>query len=209
MRKPRGRGKADMGERWNRQAPGRYRRGPEMIVKVDGVWVRGVRCRSLAEARDVTPGRIYIDADTAVDWDAVVRQREPALVPAVRKKKAFVVQTAWGETLRAKAGDWLLGAGSDRWPVGSKEFAATYTRVRKGHYVKTGWALMKRMAYDFAVQSPEGWVDGSAGDHLMEGPLGDRWRIAADKYPTKGYVPLHELPEGALPSAVPPPTLPR
>lgn len=149
---------------------------------------------------------IQIREGEPVQWDEVVRQADPPEVPAVQQAEAFTVHTAWGEVLTGRPGDWLLGAGDDRWPVGAAEFAATYTEVGPDRYVKTGWARVKRMGQPFVVHSREGAVEGAAGDYLLEGPLGDRWRIAAEKYPTKGYVPVSQLPDGLPPPPVPYPT---
>lgn len=188
---------------WTRRADGHYVSGRHEIRKVAPKrWVRdGVAYRTLADAKaQQSPlGRRRITERTPIDWDELVRQEHPPTLPAEVQRASFVVDTAWGERLHGGPGDWRVGSGDDVWVVGKAEFAATYVQVGPGSYCKTGWALVKRMPEPFVVVTREGRVDGDAGDYLLEGPLGERWRLAAAKYASRGYVPVDQLPDDAAP----------
>lgn len=179
--------------------------GDAPIVRVGRRWVRDgqsyrTREDAAAGARPLPP-QVVRERDP-IDWDAVVRQRDAPPLPATQMRRAFTLSTSWGETLTGKAGDWRVGAEGDQWIVGEREFAATYTPAGDGTFAKTGWAFVKRVDRPFVVHTREGLVEGRAGDYLLEGPLGDRWRIAAERYAAKGYVPIDELPAGTLPPPI-------
>lgn len=176
------------------------------IDRVRGKWILNgqaydTRKAALAGDKPLTP--IEVGPLDPIDWDDVVRQQDPAEVPAAPQDEPFVVHTQWGEVLQGQPGDWLVGRGTDQWVVGPEEFAATYFETRPGHFVKTGWALTRQMSRPFRVDTREGWVEGHAGDHLMQGPLGDRWRVARSAFAAKGYVPVEELADDVPGSPVP------
>ena len=89
-------------------------------------------------------------------------------IPADGEPNTIEVPTAWGETLTAKTGDYLVGPldnPSDRWPVDADIFEKTYKILRPGVCVKVASTNLAPL------------VDITGGDeeqlvtvHTLEGP---------------------------------------
>jgi len=73
----------------------------------------------------------------------------------------------WGHEQFCKRGDWLVDGNGDIYTVSKESFAATYTSVSPGRYIKTApvWAEKARAAGK--VKTKEGFTDYVGGDYLV------------------------------------------
>jgi len=106
--------------------------------------------------------------------------RKTAKVRATRLAAPLSWTTPAGSVMAAAAGDWLLeGRGGRRWSVQAEIFAATYSQVAGGFYVKSALTLLVGMSEEFLVYTLEGVGAGAAGDFLAFGPAGEMFPVPA------------------------------
>lgn len=77
-----------------------------------------------------------------------------------------LVYRKWGDTQRAKKGDWLVDNRGDVYTVDAAVFERTYERVAAGIYIKTTpvWAEVATQAG--SVKTKEGRSHYEAGDYI-------------------------------------------
>jgi hypothetical protein len=111
----------------------------------------------------------------------VVERRFERFLPGPGEPERMEIPTPWGESLTAKAGDYLVSemdSPEDRWPVDSEVFEHSYEIVRPGICVKTGITELVPL-----VDVTGGDVDQMVTVYTLEGPETVR---AGDFYLARG-----------------------
>ncbi len=73
----------------------------------------------------------------------------------------------WGGRQQAKSGDWLVCNEGDVYTVDAASFAATYTRLSPGVYIKSAPVWARQAGQDGKVRTKEGYTEYQAGDYLV------------------------------------------
>jgi hypothetical protein len=123
----------------------------------------------------------------------IVERRFERYLPEPGEPQQMEMPTPWGESLTAKAGDYLVGEMNnpdDRWPVDSEVFEKSYEIIRPGVCVKTAVTELvpltdvtngdeDRMVTVYTLEGPE---TVRAGDfYLARGVYGEIWTYPKDK----------------------------
>jgi len=97
------------------------------------------------------------------------RRRPDQAVTAVRLALDFdgFEYRKWGDTQRAKAGDWLLDNGGDVYTVDADSFARTYRAAGAGRWIKSTPVWAERAPSAGSVPTKEGRTHYDAGDWLV------------------------------------------
>jgi len=103
--------------------------------------------------------------------------RSTVVVRAVHVAEESEWTTSHGDVLTAKAGDWWVIDGDDRWSVSDDVFAATYASAGGGRYRKSATVTAVPVAEAFAVRTLEGLAGGEPGDWLVRNPTGECWPV--------------------------------
>ena len=114
-------------------------------------------------------------------YKSIVERRFERFLPEPSESDKKEIPTPWGESLTAKAGDYLVGemnSPDDRWPVGAEIFENSYEIVRPGVCVKT--AVTKLVPL---VDVTDGDADQMVTVYTLEGPETVR---AGDFYLARG-----------------------
>ena len=124
---------------------------------------------------------------------STVERRFERFQPKPGEPDQLEVPTPWGESLTAKAGDYLVSemeAPQDRWPVNAEIFEESYEIVRPGVCVKTAITKLvplmdvtggdaDQMVTVYTLEGPE---TVRAGDfYLARGVRGEIWTYPKDK----------------------------
>jgi hypothetical protein len=90
----------------------------------------------------------------------------------------------WGDTQRAKVGDWLVDNEGDIYTVADDSFSRTYRLLSPGRWVKAAPVWAEQAAQAGAVATKEGRTHYEAGDWLVSnGEDGsDAYAISATKF---------------------------
>jgi hypothetical protein len=126
------------------------------------------------------------DHDMPAANRAPYRKKASQYVVAVRLdlETDGLVYRKWGDTQRAKAGDWLVNNDGDVYTVDAAVFARTYERVVAGVYIKITpvWAEVATQAG--SVQTKEGKSHYQAGDYIVSNNKNgdDAYCIAKEKF---------------------------
>jgi hypothetical protein len=121
-----------------------------------------------------------------------VERRFKRFLPEPDEPDTIKVPTAWGDTLTAKAGDYLVSSiddPDDRWPVDAEIFENSYEIIGPNTCVKkavTELVPLTRLTDDedqmVTVHTLEGPETVRAGDFfLARGVKGEIWPIEIDK----------------------------
>jgi hypothetical protein len=117
---------------------------------------------------------------------ALYRKKASHYVVAVRLdlETDGIVYRKWGDTQRAKRGDWLVDNDGDVYTVDAESFAQTYERVVAGVYVKTTpvWAEVATQAG--SVKTKEGRSHYERGDYIVYNDQNatDGYCVSAEKF---------------------------
>lgn len=103
--------------------------------------------------------------------------RSRIAVRAERVAEDSTWTTANGDVLTAKAGDWWVIDGDDRWSVANDVFVRTYDGVGDNQYRKSAPVTAVPIDESFAVDTLEGAASGQRGDWLVRNPTGDCWPV--------------------------------
>ena len=122
-----------------------------------------------------------LDAADAIDVLASHgrRYRSKITVTAEPVTVVSIWASTTGDQLRARAGDWWVCDGADRWSVDGEIFARTYVRIGGDRYRKVAAVTAAVISEPLTVPTLEGVVSGSPGDYLVGNPGGDVWVIPA------------------------------
>ena len=101
------------------------------------------------------------------------------VVRAVRVNEDTSWTTERGDPLSARAGDWWVIDGDDRWSVTADVFDATYESVGDDRFRKTPTVTAVQLNEPFAVQTLEGVATGAPGDWLVRNQTGECWPVGA------------------------------
>lgn len=95
-----------------------------------------------------------------------------------------LVYRKWGDTQRAKAGDWLVDNDGDVYTVAADVFARTYERVLAGVYIKTTPIWAEVAAQAGSVKTKEGASHYERGDYIVSNNENgdDAYCIAKEKF---------------------------
>jgi len=90
----------------------------------------------------------------------------------------------WGDTQRAREGDWLVENDGDVYTVSADSFARTYQPVSPGRWLKTTPVWAERAEQAGAVATSEGRTHYDAGDWLVSNREdgSDAYAIGAAKF---------------------------
>jgi len=114
------------------------------------------------------------------------RRKPDQAVTAVRLALEFdgFSYVKWGDSQRAKPGDWLVDNGGDVYTVAADSFASTYRQISPGRWLKSAPVWAERAAQAGSVATKEGRTHYEAGDWLVSnGEDGsDSYAISADKF---------------------------
>jgi hypothetical protein len=121
-----------------------------------------------------------------------VERRYRRFLPNADEPNTKEVPTAWGDTLTAKAGDYLVSskeAPEDHWPVDAEIFEGSYEITGPGSCVKKAVTELVPLTYItgdedqlVTVHTLEGPETVRAGDFfLARGVKGEIWPIEIDK----------------------------
>jgi len=90
----------------------------------------------------------------------------------------------WGHEQFAKPGDWLVDNGGDVYSVDAQSFAATYSPVGPGAYVKTAPVWAEQATTAGSIKTKEGATAYEAGDWLVSNQAdgGDAYAVSAAKF---------------------------
>ena len=117
------------------------------------------------------------------------------------------IETPWGESLTANAGDYLVSEmdspPGDRWPVEADIFEQTYEITRPGHCAKRALTMLVPLVHitgdpnaEVTVETLEGLVSVRAGDfYLARGVQGEIWPYPGGKVGTI-MAPVEKTAEG-------------
>jgi hypothetical protein len=113
-------------------------------------------------------------------------RRPDSFVTAVQLNLDFdgISYTKWGDTQKAKPGDWLVNNGGEVYTVDQESFAATYTEQSPGVFAKTGSVWAYEAQNDGTIPTKEGTSEFKTGDFLVfndEGLL-DGYCMSAEKF---------------------------
>lgn len=123
----------------------------------------------------------------------MVERRFERFLPEPGEPKRVEIETPWGESLTAKAGDYLVSemdSPEDRWPVDVEVFEKSYEIIRPGVCVKTAVTELvpltdltdgdlDQMVTVYTLEGPE---TVRAGDfYLARGVYGEIWTYPKDK----------------------------
>jgi hypothetical protein len=114
-------------------------------------------------------------------YKSIVERRFERFLPEPGEPDKMEIPTPWGESLTAKAGDYLVSemdSINDRWPVDAEVFENSYEIVRPGVCVKTAVTELASL-----VDVAEGDVDQMVTVYTLEGPETVR---AGDFYLARG-----------------------
>lgn len=120
-------------------------------------------------------------ADGAVYQSVVV-------VRAARVSKDSNWTTPNGDTLTAKAGDWWVLEGDDRWTVAHDVFTRTYESLGEDRYRKFATVTAVCVDRPFSVHTTEGLATGKAGDWLVRNRTGECWPVTNTAF-ARRYAP--------------------
>jgi hypothetical protein len=97
------------------------------------------------------------------------RRRPDQPVTAVRLALEFngLQYRKWGDTQRAKPGDWIVDNDGDVYTVDADSFASTYRAVGPGRWVKTSPVWAEQAERGGSVDTKEGRTAYEAGDWLV------------------------------------------
>lgn len=114
------------------------------------------------------------------------RRRPDQPVTAVRLDLEFdgFEFRKWGETQRARPGDWLVDNAGEVYTVAADTFSRTYREVGPGRWVKHGDVWAEQAAEAGAVSTQEGRTHYAAGDWIVSNQAdgSDGYAIEADKF---------------------------
>ena len=90
----------------------------------------------------------------------------------------------WGDTQRARSGDWLVENDGDVYTVSADSFARTYQAVSPGRWLKTTPIWAERAEKAGSVATSEGRTHYDAGDWLVSNHEdgSDAYAIGAAKF---------------------------
>jgi len=90
----------------------------------------------------------------------------------------------WGDTQRARAGDWLVDNDGDVYTVAADSFARSYRQVSPGRWLKTTPVWAERAQEAGSVATKEGRTHYDAGDWLVSNHEdgSDAYAISAAKF---------------------------
>jgi len=99
--------------------------------------------------------------------------------------------TKWGDTQRAKRGDWLVDNEGDVYTVDARSFARTYKSLRPGIYVKVTPIWAEVAAEAGSIKTKEGSSHYKRGDYIVYNNRNGRdgYCMTAAKFKA-GYKPV-------------------
>ncbi len=121
-------------------------------------------------------------SSTASDrpWQSVLRRGE---VRARKLESDWRWQTASGEWLQARAGDYQVRNGTgEAWSVDPKIFAQSYEHIDGDCYRRTGEVSAQPAVPGELVITLEGPATAAAGDWVIKGAAGDQWLTSAEHF---------------------------
>ena len=114
------------------------------------------------------------------------RRKPDQAVTAVRLALAFdsFTYVKWGDTQRAKPGDWLVHNNGDVYTVAADTFARTYRQASPGRWVKAAPVWAEKAARAGSVATQEGRTHYESGDWLVSNAEdgSDAYAISAAKF---------------------------
>jgi len=116
-------------------------------------------------------------------WQTVSRRGE---VKAKVLESDWRWQTATGEWLQARAGDYRVSNGTgEAWSVEPEIFAKSYEHLEGDRWRRTGEVSAQPALPGELVISLEGPATAAAGDWVIKGAAGEQWITAAEHFAAK------------------------
>jgi hypothetical protein len=113
-------------------------------------------------------------------WQTVVRRGE---VRAAKLQTDWRWQTATGEWLQARAGDYQVRNGTgEAWSVEPEIFTQSYEHIDGDRYRRTGEVSAQPAMPGELVISLEGPATAVAGDWVIRGAAGEQWITSAEHF---------------------------
>lgn len=134
-----------------------------------------------------------IDTLNFKSYQSTVERRFERFLPEPGEPERLEIPTPWGESLTAKAGDYLVSEmdnPEDRWPVDAEVFENSYEIVRPGVCIKKAMTKLvplvdvtngnaDEMVTVYTLEGPE---TVRAGDfYLARGIYGEIWTYPKEK----------------------------
>ncbi|MFZ6027605.1 MAG: hypothetical protein ACOYYS_07810 [Chloroflexota bacterium] len=129
-------------------------------------------------------------------YRSTVERLVKQFTPSPNESQSIAIQTPWGETLNASAGDYIIsevGAPEDMWPVEKEIFHESYQIIAPGRCIKKALTYLVPLAaatkgnedQQVRVETLEGAVTVRAGDfYLARGVKGEIWPMPVGKVHT-------------------------
>ncbi|WP_049641984.1 hypothetical protein [Candidatus Rhodobacter oscarellae] len=95
------------------------------------------------------------------------RAGTPVIAVQMNLETQGLTYQKWGGTQRAHSGDWIVNNNGECYTVSADSFAATYSEVAPGQYIKTGDVWARQASEDGATPTKEGATAYKAGDMLV------------------------------------------
>lgn len=115
---------------------------------------------------------------------ALVPHRRRGEVLATQLDHEWTWQTATGDTIRARPGDWQVTDPETgrQWSADPAAFHAGHEPVGAGRYRRTGFVLARPAHLGEQVNTMEGPAVAEAGEWLVEGDLQERWLVPGARF---------------------------
>lgn len=119
-------------------------------------------------------------APTGRQWQ---RFRRTGIVTAARRPRPCYWTTDSGEIMAGAAGDWAVSDDAGRtWLVRDDIFHATYQRVDKNQWRRSGFVRARPVRDGEIIQILEGPITATAGGWVVEGAQGEQWVVPTDQF---------------------------
>jgi len=148
----------------------------------------------MSEAVHIKPKDPIIEKLNFKPYRSTVERSVARFLPAPDEPQEIEIETPWGESLTAKAGDYLISEldtpPGDRWPIKAEIFEKTYMITSPGRCVKKASTDLVPLVdavdgdkdQEVVVETLEGLVSVRAGDfYLARGVNGEIWPYPKDK----------------------------
>lgn len=148
----------------------------------------------MSETVYIKPSDPIIEGLNFKPYRSTVERSVARFLPAPDEPQEIEIETPWGESLTANAGDYLVSEldtpKEDQWPVEAEIFEKTYTLTSAGRCVKKALTNLVPLVEavdgdedrEVVVETLEGLVSVRAGDfYLARGVEGEIWPYPKDK----------------------------
>jgi hypothetical protein len=110
--------------------------------------------------------------------------RRTGTVVAEQRSEPWEWATRSGETVKARAGDWVVreSGGGEPWSVRDDIFRSRYEHVEADTWRRHGVVAARPARSGEVVDTLEGQVTAADGDWVVRGEQGEEWPVPADEF---------------------------